>query len=283
MCLILFSFDPDASQPLLLAANRDEFLTRPTAAAHHWKDNANVFAGRDLVANGTWLGMTKTGRFAAITNVREPSVIIDNPLSRGDLPHDFLMGDMSAEDYLEHIDNKQHRYCGFNLLVGEFTQSQQTLWYCSNRDNQSNRDKQDKKYRRLEKGVYGLSNHLLDTEWPKVSAGKNFIQQVKQNGTFLQLKNQEKHDALRVYLENKQLAEDKQLPKTGVSYSREKSLSAAFIILPDYGTRTSTVISIDNTQTSNLISFSEKNYQLNYSELSPKDQGYIFKEWALSK
>jgi uncharacterized protein with NRDE domain len=280
MCLILFSFDPDSPNPLLLAANRDEFLTRPTAAAHQWEDNANIFAGRDLIANGTWLGITKTGRFAAITNVREPSVVVDKPLSRGDLTRDFLIGDMDAETYLKQIASMQHRYCGFNLLVGEFTQHQQTLWYCSNRDDQSSRDKQDKKYHRLEKGVYGLSNHLLNSEWPKVTAGKNFVEKTQNETTFAPLANKEKHDALRVYLEDKHLAADDQLPETGVSYSREKALSAAFIMLPDYGTRTSTVISIDNSQSTNLIAFSEKNYQLDRSELTPKDQKYIYKEWS---
>jgi uncharacterized protein with NRDE domain len=273
MCLILFSFDPNSPSPLLLAANRDEFLARPTAAAHEWKDDKNIFAGRDLIAQGTWLGMTKTGRFAAITNVREPSVVIDNPLSRGDLTRDFLMSDMGAEAYMQQIASQQHRYCGFNLLVGEFSQSQQTLWYFSNRD---------KAYRRVEKGIYGLSNHLLNSEWPKVTAGKSFVEDTQKESTFTQLSNQEKHDALRVYLEEKSLAADDILPKTGVSYAREKALSAAFIMLPDYGTRTSTVISIDNTIEHNNIAFSEKNYQLERSELTPKSQEYIYKEWALT-
>jgi len=280
MCLILFSFDPNSSQPLQLAANRDEFLARPTAAAHRWEDDVNIFAGRDLVANGTWLGITKTGRFAAITNVREPSVVVDNPLSRGDLTRDFLMGNMNAETYLEQISSKQYRYCGFNLLVGEFTRSQQTLWYCSNRDKQN---LSNKKYHRLDKGIYGLSNHLLNTEWPKVKAGKNFVEETTQKENFAQQTNPEKHDALRVYLENKQLAPDDQLPKTGVSYPREKALSAAFILLPDYGTRTSTVITIDKTHTTNTISFSEKNYQLDNSQLMPQNQEYIFEEWCLPK
>jgi uncharacterized protein with NRDE domain len=273
MCLILFSFDPDSPTPLLLAANRDEFLARPTAAAHEWGDDANIFAGRDLVAHGTWLGITKTGRFAAITNVREPSVVVENPLSRGDLTRDFLMGDMDTETYIKQIAGKQHRYCGFNLLVGEFTQSQQTLWYVSNRD---------KDYRRLDKGVYGLSNHLLNSEWPKVTAGKSFVEETQHEATFTQQTNQDKHAALRVYLENKSLAPDDQLPSTGVSYTREKALSAAFITLPDYGTRTSTVISIDNIVGNNRIAFSEQNYQLDRSHLTPKDQAYVCKEWALT-
>jgi uncharacterized protein with NRDE domain len=187
---------------------------------------------------------------------------------------------MNAETYLKQIASVQHRYCGFNLLVGEFTRHQQALWYCSNRDDQSRQYKQDKKYHRLEKGVYGLSNHLLNSEWPKVTAGKSFIKKTQHETTFAPLANKEKHEALRVYLEDKHLAADDQLPKTGVSYSREKALSATFIMLPDYGTRTSTVITIDNSQSTNIIAFSEKNYQLDRSELTPKNQEYTYEEWS---
>jgi len=116
-----------------------------------------------------------------------------------------------------------------------------------------------------------------------VKAGKNFVEETTQKENFAQQTNPEKHDALRVYLENKQLAPDDQLPKTGVSYPREKALSAAFILLPDYGTRTSTVITIDKTHTTNTISFSEKNYQLDNSQLMPQNQEYIFEEWCLPK
>jgi uncharacterized protein with NRDE domain len=268
MCLILFSYDPSSSKPLLLAANRDEFFARPTAAAHEWSDFSNVFAGRDLVAQGTWLGITSSGRFAAITNLREPSVVVESPLSRGDLTRRFLTSDIGAEEYLVSIEPLKHRYCGFNLLVGELGTNKKELWYVSNRGG---------KPRPLGPGTYGLSNHLLDSAWPKVTAGKIFIDDTRSQEVFAQASNEEQHRKLRSYLENHSLADDDTLPKTGISYEREKALSAAFITLHDYGTRTSTVLSIEN----DTVAFSEKSYQLELSNLMPKGHEYTYKEWSL--
>lgn len=246
MCLILFSFDESSDTPLILAANRDEFFKRPSANAHYWEDAPDVFAGRDLVANGTWLGVTRSGRFAAVTNVREPDVIVENALSRGDLTRLFLTGDMSPENFLSELDETKMRYSGFNLLVGEFSQQRRELFYVSNRKDG---------IQRLNTGVYGLSNHLLDSAWPKVEAGKHFLQtQINEtNASNL-------HQTLRAYLENPSLAEDDVLPKTGVSYEKEKALSAAFIELSDYGTRTSTVLTIKGGEKIGEITFSEKQY-----------------------
>ncbi|MFT6201621.1 MAG: hypothetical protein ACJATV_000530 [Granulosicoccus sp.] len=268
MCLILFSYDPSSNKPLLLAANRDEFFSRPTAAAHEWDDFPNVFAGRDLVAQGTWLGITANGRFAAITNIREPSVVVENPLSRGDLTRRFLTSHMSAKEYLTDIESVKHRYCGFNLLVGELGAPKRELWYLSNRGGKS---------QRLSAGTYGLSNHLLDSAWPKVTTGKIFMKVTQSQMTFIQAGYKEQHQKLRAYLENHSLADDNILPKTGVSYQREKALSAAFITLSDYGTRTSTVLSIEN----DTVAFSEKSYQLELSQLIPEGHEYTYKEWSL--
>ncbi len=241
MCLILFSYQPNTDTPLILGANRDEFFERATAPLHIWEDFPNVVAGRDLVAYGTWLGIDQSGRFAAITNVREPGIKVEDPHSRGELTKDFLTGKQSPHAYLSEIESRQHRYAGFNLLVGDFSLPNAPLYYLSNRG---------RGIEKLLPGTYGLSNHLLDSPWPKVSDGKERLAtQLQQAGT--------DHQLIRQILENPELADDHRLPSTGINYEREKALSATFITLPDYGTRASTVLTIDSQQ----ITFSEQNYQ----------------------
>ncbi len=243
MCLILFSYNPSSSTPLILSANRDEFFARLTAKAQLWPDQEGLLAGKDLVGGGTWIGLTEGGRFATVTNVREPGVVVENPKSRGDLTRRFLSGQASCEDYLATIEQEKEHYSGFNLLVGEFSEDKCELFYLSNRK---------PGIHKLDAGVYGLSNHLLDSSWPKVDAGKVHLRDTL-NTTSEAL---DYHQSLRCYLENPSLASDDILPKTGVPYEREKALSAAFITLPDYGTRTSTVITISDSK----MVFSEKNY-----------------------
>ncbi|MFT6390241.1 MAG: hypothetical protein ACJAUP_003642 [Cellvibrionaceae bacterium] len=241
MCVILFSYQPYTTTPLILGANRDEFFNRPTAPAQFWGDSPDVLAGRDLVAGGTWLGITQAGKFAAITNVREPEVEVENPRSRGELTRDYLIENLSPLDYLKNILERQQYYAGFNLLVGEFSSSSNTLYYLSNRS---------EGIQKLTAGTYGLSNHLLDSPWPKVIDGKKMLRaKLEHAGT--------NHDLIRQILENPELADDNRLPSTGVDYGKEKALSAMFIALPDYGTRTSTVMTINDEG----ILFSEQNYQ----------------------
>lgn len=259
MCLILFSFNKHADIPLILAANRDEFFQRPSAPAQYWKENPNVLAGQDLVGLGTWLGITKEGKFAAVTNVREPNIVVENPLSRGELTRDYLTSHLSPEKYIESIEANKMRYSGFNLLVGEFRPNNNKLLYISNRQ---------ENVAELDSGTYGLSNHLLNTDWPKVKAGKDFIN----NNTSTDVEHihqLEYHENLRQYLENPGLADDEQLPNTGIAYEREKALSAAFIVLPDYGTRTSTILTVSNDKTS----FSEKNYLSSIEKNTITNQG----------
>jgi uncharacterized protein with NRDE domain len=253
MCLILFSYQPDSDTPLVLGANRDEFFARPTAPAQFWDDCPEVLAGRDLQAGGTWLGITRSGRFAAITNVREPNVVVNNPQSRGDLTRDFLSGSQSPQVYLDEIAGRQHAYAGFNLLVGEFSQTSSSLYYFSNREGE---------VKALRAGIYGLSNHLLDSAWPKVSDGKQGLSAIVAANLAV-----DSHRRIRALLENPRLAEDARLPKTGITYSREKALSATFITLPDYGTRATTVITIVDGQ----IYFSEQNYRAGSLEQPSRD------------
>lgn len=257
MCLILFSFHEDPNTPFILAANRDEFFNRPTAPASYWEDCPELLAGRDMVGGGTWLGITQEGRFAAITNVREPDIVVENALSRGELTRDFLTGEQSPQDYLKHIEEKQMLYSGFNLLVGEINGQSRSLWYLSNRQ---------KGIRQLTSGVYGLSNHLLDSSWPKVDAGKDFLNDSLQSP----VNAAEYHHLLRQFMEDPALAADDKLPATGVSYEREKALSAAYIQLPGYGTRASTVVTAHN----NEVLFSEKDYLLQGQQLNSSQSPY---------
>jgi uncharacterized protein with NRDE domain len=238
MCTILFVFQKHPKYPLILAANRDEFYERPTAKADYWKDAPDVFAGKDLVHGGTWLGTNKSGKFAAVTNYRDPNAP-KGKLSRGALVSDFLKRDVSIKDYLEEIQKKHKHYSGFNLIVGEINDKNQAIGYYSNREDE---------IKVLKPGIYGLSNHLLDTPWQKVVRGKAGLEKVL-NGEKI-----EKHALFKI-LTDRTPAEDKDLPDTGIGYEKEKILSPIFIETPIYGTRSSTIVLIDKN---GEITFKEK-------------------------
>lgn len=229
MCIIYFAYDHHPKYPLILLANRDEFYDRPTQAAQSWEDHPFIFAGRDLVAGGTWLGVTKNGRFSAVTNYRDPHSPA-GVLSRGNLVADFLKTDPPAESYLDSVRSQADRYSGFNLLVGEIDAGRNELFYFSNRSDD---------IRKLETGIYALSNHLLDTPWPKVRSGRERF------GKLISADEISKPELFEL-LTDESLAEDDELPDTGVGYEREKLLSAIFIKTPIYGTRSSTVLTIDS-------------------------------------
>lgn len=159
MCLILLAVQPDARHQLVVAANRDEQYARPSAAAAWWPDHDDILGGRDLEAGGTWLGVTRSGRFAAVTNFREDPPDPLPPRSRGALTADFLSGHNGCEDYLRQVDAAASQYRGFNLIVSDGAE----CFYYSNREGE---------IRRLEAGFYGLSNQLLDCDWPKVTRGR---------------------------------------------------------------------------------------------------------------
>jgi len=162
MCLILLSHNDHPTYKLVVAANRDEFYGRPTAPAAFWEDHGHILAGRDQKQGGTWMGVTRHGRWAAVTNYRDPSTQKEHARSRGHLVADYLRARSTPEAYLHQVAQESNRYRGFNILVGRPDQ----LGYYSNRDGA---------VRMLEPGCYGLSNHLLDTGWPKVERGrKNF-------------------------------------------------------------------------------------------------------------
>lgn len=240
MCVIFFAYRQHSEYSLVLLANRDEFYERPTAPADFWQDTPDIFAGRDLVHGGTWLGITKSGRFAAVTNFRDPFAP-KGKFSRGDLVSDFLKTDESVEDYLKKIRTNAAAFSGFNLLVGEFNSQIQTLGYYSNSED---------KVKILAPGIYGLSNHLLDTPWRKVKKGKAELTHFLQNGELGK-------DRFFELLGDKTLADDADLPDTGIGFEREKLLSAIFIETPIYGTRSSSVVLVNKD---NEISLDERNF-----------------------
>ncbi len=240
MCIILFAYKVDPARPLILLANRDEYYGRPTARAAFWEDHPEVFAGRDLVRGGTWLGITNGGRFAAVTNFRQPSAP-KGDISRGELVREFLTGDDLPTDFLAGLNTRSGRFSGFNLLVGEFSDRSVEIGYYSNREGDP---------RILEPGIYGLSNHLLDTPWPKVSVGKSRLAALIESGAG----NADNYFEL---LGDKETAADELLPDTGIGYEKEKLLSAIFIETPVYGTRSSSVVVAESDLT---LSLSERTF-----------------------
>ena len=148
MCLILFAYDVHPDCRLILAANRDEFYNRPTQPLSFWNTSPGLIGGRDLQNGGTWLGMTPEGRWAAITNYREPHAQLDNAPSRGFLITNYLKNSIPAESYLAHLQADAHQYNGFNLLLG----SENDLFYFSNRKD---------RWLKMTSGIYGLSNRFL--------------------------------------------------------------------------------------------------------------------------
>lgn len=234
MCVIYFAYETHPDHPLILLANRDEFYDRPTAAAAYWEDFPEIYAGRDLVAGGTWLGITRGGRFAAVTNFRDPSAPKGNR-SRGDLVAEFLKIDESPAKYLGGVEQRALQYSGFNLIVGDLGAGG-GLFYFSNRGTE---------IRRLEPGVYGLSNHLLDTPWPKVVRGKERFEKLLTSPVDI--------ERLFALLRDESLADDADLPDTGIGYEKEKALSAIFIRTPIYGTRCSNVVTFDRSGAGKLL------------------------------
>lgn len=224
MCLILVAYQMHPKYPLIVAANRDEFYARPTAAAHFWKDEPEILAGRDLEQMGTWMGVTKNGRFCALTNYRAPDEMKPGKRSRGELVANALRHTGSLEQYMKEIARRNTDYPGYNLLYGTV----EALYYYSNKAGD---------IQQLTSGIYGVSNHLLNTEWPKVAKGKEMLQHVLEHADDNALIEQ-----LLSILQNSEQAPDEQLPDTGISYEMEKLLSAMFIKSEDYGTRSSTVL-----------------------------------------
>ncbi|WP_042337984.1 NRDE family protein [Bacillus andreraoultii] len=238
MCLILFAYKTHSKYPLIVAANRDEFFKRPTSLVHYWEDEPSILAGRDLEKLGTWMGVTTSGRFAALTNYRDPFEHVVGKQTRGELVKNALTYSGDLDAYFKIVSQEKDRYPGFNLIAGD----RNRLYYFSNREG---------KIQELEPGVYGLSNHLLNTPWPKVEVGKKELAQVidKSNDKIV-------HDLFAI-LKNSQSYPDNQLPSTGVSLKMERMLSPLFIKGTDYGTRSSTVMLLSDSE----VQYMERVYQ----------------------
>lgn len=246
MCLIFISIHRHPQYKLVVAANRDEFYNRLTQAADFWPDQPSILGGRDLEAGGTWLGVSRSGRISMITNYRDPANIRPNAPSRGHLVSDFLSGNAASIDYMKNLEPIAKDYNGFNLITG----TTDRLHYFSNyRDGITT----------MNEGIFGLSNHLLDTPWPKVKKGKEYFSDV--------LSRPFKTADLFALLYNEQIATDDLLPDTGIGLTRERALSAMFIKSPGYGTRCSTVVMVDNSD--NLF-FTERVYDLATFDFSEK-------------
>jgi uncharacterized protein with NRDE domain len=239
MCLIFFALKKHPAYKLIVASNRDEFYNRKTAAAGFWEDHPDILGGRDLEACGTWMAMTRSGKISMITNYRDPKNI--NPLapSRGQLVTDFLLQDVHPEEYLKTVEASGKKYNGFNLLVGNTAE----LYYYSN---------YSKGIVAIESGVHGLSNHLLDTPWPKITRGREKFDAVLQ-------KNVLEPEAFFELLYDEAPADDALLPNTGLTPEREKALSSMFIKTENYGSRCSTVVLVDQND---QVVFSERVYDL---------------------
>ena len=221
MCLILFSLNPNDQFNLVLAANRDEQYGRPSSAADFWGDHPNVLAGRDLSAGGTWLGVTRNGRFAAVTNFREDPPYPIPPKSRGELTANFLIGNDSPHHYLNQVTQLGDEYRGFNLVVGDGNE----YCYLSNREGI---------VRHLNSGCYGLSNQLLDCDWPKVIQGRNRLSTLAA-----------------------EQMNSKNLYPLILDDGDERAFSQSFIRSERYGTTASTVLSFSQ---SGNVTFEERTF-----------------------
>jgi len=239
MCLILFAFRAHADYPLVIAANRDEAYARPTAPAALWRDHPQVYGGRDLESSGTWLALTTKGRFAAVTNFRDGYPKGVAPRSRGDIASTFLTSDETAKSYLESVAARGADYAGFCTLAGDLD----ALWFLSNRANG---------VMHVEPGVHGLSNHLLDTPWPKVMQGRQELE------SHLHSDKSTLAERLYAMLADRTTAPPEALPDTGMGVLREKQLAPKFIAVDNrYGTRASTVVIVDRK---GGVTYSERSF-----------------------
>jgi uncharacterized protein with NRDE domain len=221
LCLIALAWQARADLPLVVAANRDEWRERPAQPAHWWPDHPEILAGRDLQAGGTWMGITRGGRFAAVTNFRDPSDKRTTAKSRGALVAGFLTSREAPRAFLDGLGGQAGEYNGFNLIVGD----ERELWYYGSREGEA---------RAIEPGVHGLSNHLLNEPWPKVVRAREAMRGA--------LGREDPAPALFEMLSGTEGADDAALPDTGVGLAWERRLASPLITGADYGTRASTVL-----------------------------------------
>ena len=238
MCLIAFAYQTHATYPLIIIANRDEFYERPTAAAGFWEDAPVILAGRDLKMNGSWMGVSTSGRFAAITNYRDPSRPESGDLSRGEIVQAFLSTTQTTAAFIEALRKKKALYGGFNVLLYDG----EALHHYNNVFDE---------HHIVPPGLHSVSNATLNTSWPKATFAKEALQTALSANTL-------ETSSLISLLANDQIAPDDTLPDTGVGIHLERALSAAFVKLLNYGTRCSTAITFHQNGTIQLL---ERTYE----------------------
>lgn len=244
MCICFIAINQSVQHPLLLVFNRDEYYKRFAEKLKKWS-NENLYAGTDLQSKGTWLAADSQGRFAAITHFRDPKNHKAGMGSRGALVPSFLRSGLSPLEFIENMQSMSHEYNGFSMILGEKNE----VFYYSQKVGV---------YRKLESGIYGLSNGEINSDWPKVKRGIGLMQILLQKEYSL-------GNILDIMLDSK-LADDTLLPKTGVSYAIEKAISSIFVLTPDYGTKTSTLFAV------------EKNGNLKFMERTFEKNSKIFEE-----
>lgn len=250
MCLIALAWQVSPTNPLLVAANRDEFHARPAQAAQFWGDDPGVLAGRDLRAGGTWLGLSREGRFAAITNIRDPDSTGPAPRSRGELTADFLRGAVPIEAYLTEISERVDSYLGFNLLVSDGRE----LWYLHGVAGGAPE--------RLKPGVYGLSNAALDVPWPKVRIAKEALEALVASDP------DPDHEALAACVADRTLARADDLVGHGLEGEMAVRLSGQFIVTDTYGTRCRSTLRYASTGD---LSFREERFDARGDSIGRED------------
>ena len=238
MCLIAFAYQAHTTYPLIIIANRDEFYERPTATASFWQDVPGILAGRDLKLKGSWMGVSTSGRFAAITNFRDPRRPDSGDLSRGEIVQDFLSCQQTSAIFVDNLRTKKALYGGFNVLLYD---GKELHHYNNVLDEHSI----------VPPGVHSVSNATLNTPWPKVTFAKQALQTAIAADTL-------EVTSLIPLLTNDQMAPDEALPDTGVGIHLERALSAAFVKLPNYGTRCATAITFHQHGTIQLL---ERTYE----------------------
>jgi uncharacterized protein with NRDE domain len=240
MCLLVLAWQVHPRYQLIVAANRDEFHERPTAAMAKWPAPDDIIGGRDLRAGGTWLAMDRDRRFGIVTNFRELQPPAPGARSRGNLIPSYLRNPAGAGTYLQELRPTANEYSGFNLLLAD----RDSLWYASNRA--------DSFAQPLSPGIYGLSNERLDTPWPKLQrVRRRFDPLLRQPGEV------PKDELFAILADPTQAGVDEALPETGLSREWEQLLSSPFISMEEYGTRCSTLVMVE---TSGAVSLTERRF-----------------------
>lgn len=255
MCILFVAVNEHKDYPLIIAANRDEFFKRPTSESHFWPNSPTVLAGKDLQAGGTWMGINESGYLASLTNIRAPETIKTGTISRGELVSQYLHQYPSVTSFHEQLSASRKQYNGYNLLFGHWD----NLAVYNNHTNQ---------LQQLSSGFYGLSNAELNSPWPKINKGVNRLEQICSSNKDIIPK-----QLFDILLDTSQ-AEDEKLPKTGVPIEWERQLSSIFIRSKNYGTRSSTLLTINQSQ---HVNWFERTYDEQANLRSEKNYHFSMK------